>query len=404
MGQHAKIGPSALARVMACPASVRASEGVPNETSEYAAEGTVLHEIAAWCIQFGFEPDDFVGRTFRCDDFEFEITTELIACIYEGLDWIRELPGELYVEKRVKLDTWMPGQFGTMDLGFYDPDQDLMGVFDWKFGAGVPVDVVGNKQARAYALGFYDTFLKPRGIHPARVQIFIEQPRCPGGCRYSEPWEITLAELLIFGEEMREAFYAAQEPDAPYGPGEDACRFCDARKREPEPGQLSGCAAYDDFLVSMFADDFEDLDDEGGPDLDYNPTPSRRAFLVRHSKMLERWLAELHEDSIRAAQAGRPDPGTKLVAGRAGRREWIDEEKAKAILKKTLAEKAFTYKVKSPSQAETSMRPRRNFEGHPEEWEELKSLIRQDQGKPVLVSEDSRKEALVSYKDEFEDL
>jgi hypothetical protein len=392
---------------MACPASVRASEGAPNESSEFAAEGTVLHEIAAWCIEFGFEPDDFVGRWMRCDDWNFLITEELVSCIYEGLDWIRELPGEQWVEKRVDLSRWMPGQFGTMDLGFYDPTENLMGVFDWKFGAGVPVDVVGNKQARAYGLGFYDTFLKPRGIHPHRVQIFIEQPRCPGGCRYSDPWEITLDELLEFGEEMRAAFEAAQDPDAPFGPGEETCRFCDARKREPAPGDLTGCRAYDRFVINTMSDSFDDLDDLDGIDtieLDPNPTPARRATLVKNAKMIERYLAEQHEMSVRAAESGNPDPGLKMVAGRMGHRKWADADKAEAILKKTLAERGFTYKVKSPAQAEPLLRPRKGFEGHPEAWKRLKQLIQQDEGKPVLVAEENSKPVLPSMADDFEDL
>ncbi|SQC97399.1 Protein of uncharacterised function (DUF2800) [Fusobacterium necrophorum subsp. necrophorum] len=43
---HALLGPSSASRWMACPPSVNLTKDMPDTTSEYAAEGSLAHEIA----------------------------------------------------------------------------------------------------------------------------------------------------------------------------------------------------------------------------------------------------------------------------------------------------------------------------------------------------------------------
>jgi hypothetical protein len=399
---HARIGPSSLARVIRCPGSVRETQGLPRTSSQFAAEGTVLHDIAACCLELGFEPDDWVGTQMSADGFTFDITEELVSCIYNGLDWLRELPGEVYVEKRVDLSKWMPDQFGTCDVGIWQPETSTVIIYDWKFGVGVPVQPFENEQACAYALGFVETYLAPRGIRPENISVVIEQPRCAGGGSYAEPWNITYDRLLEFGGLMRWAYKQANDPHAPLIPGEKQCQFCDALTRRPDSGDVSGCGAYDRFMMSMLGSEFDELDDP--IDLPENETPLRRSLIVRNAKRVEKWLAKLHEDSVKAAEAGAPDPGMKMVAGRKGHRFWKDSKKADAILERTLREDRFTRKLKSPAQAEKDMRPRKGKPGHPDEWEDLGKLIDQDQGKPTLVFQDDDRPELPTLADQFDDL
>jgi hypothetical protein len=402
--EHARIGPSSLARVIRCPGSVRESQGVPRTSSIFAAEGTVLHEIAAACLDFDMEPDDWVGATMSADGFDFEITSELVACMYRALDWLREQDGEFYVEKRVKLDKWMPDQFGTCDVGIWQPKTETVVIFDWKFGMGVPVQAFENEQGCAYALGFVDTYLTPLGIRPKHVRIIIEQPRCAGGGNYSEPWDISYDRLLEFGGMMRWAFKQANDPQAPLTPGPKQCTFCDARLRRPAPGDVTGCGAYDRHLAQMFGADFDDLDAGSEIAPPENVTALRRSLIVRNAKTVEKWLAQLHDDSITAAEHGQPDPGMKMVAGRKGHRKWKDAKKAEVLLKQALHDEAFTFKLKSPTGAEKDMLPRKGKEGHPKTWVKLEKLIDQDQGRPVLVFQDDDRPALPSLSDQFDDL
>ena len=60
---HAKLGPSAAERWFNCPGSIRASEGMPNNSSVFAAEGTAAHALAAWCLQTGKDAAAFIGQT-----------------------------------------------------------------------------------------------------------------------------------------------------------------------------------------------------------------------------------------------------------------------------------------------------------------------------------------------------
>ena len=62
---HSRLSPSGAHRWMLCPASVPFQKklGIISESSEYAAEGTAVHEIIERCLKDGAEPIDFIGKT-----------------------------------------------------------------------------------------------------------------------------------------------------------------------------------------------------------------------------------------------------------------------------------------------------------------------------------------------------
>ena len=45
-GEHARLSASSSARWLACPPSVKLTEGMPEKESEWAAEGTEAHRVA----------------------------------------------------------------------------------------------------------------------------------------------------------------------------------------------------------------------------------------------------------------------------------------------------------------------------------------------------------------------
>ena len=53
MTLHSRFGASAAHRWMRCPGSIQASEGLPNVSSEFAAEGTLLHGVAEDILRGG---------------------------------------------------------------------------------------------------------------------------------------------------------------------------------------------------------------------------------------------------------------------------------------------------------------------------------------------------------------
>ena len=376
---------------------------LPNSTSQAAAEGTVLHEIAALCLELGLDPYDFSGQTWSSDGFSFTLTDKLLGCMVPALDWLREQPGEFFIETKVSLDPWMADQFGTADviILYFDGVDWVVVVFDWKFGAGVPVQVWNNKQLRAYGLGVLHTVCRPRGIEPTKFRLIIEQPRHAQGGNYGEAWEVSLADMLSFGEELRETMRQVEDPNAPLVASEEGCNFCAAWQTE------AGCPAYDQMQLETFCGAFDDLDaDEPAFPSSESLSPERRFYIVQHSKMATKWLAKLHEDSLSAALEGRPDPGSKAVAGRRGNRKFSDPDQAEAIIVEALGDDAYTRSLKPLTDIEVELAPKRGKPGDPEAWSALKALITQSEGKPILVPADDARPAITTtpIADEFDDL
>jgi hypothetical protein len=399
---HARVGPSSLTRVILCRGSVRATDGLPNPDSEASAEGTVLHDIAADCMENGLDAEDFVGQTYKQGGFEFTIGYEDDEvdprCMNDAMDWARQQPGLRFVEQRVELDPWMPDQFGTLDLGWLY--EDLLTVFDWKFGRGVLVRVMTNDQLRAYALGLLRLIRALGHPDPTRIRIIIEQPRCPGGARYFEPWEITLAELLEWGEFIKGVMFEIDDPDAPRHAGEKPCRFCTAQNK-PE-----GCPEHTAFELDLVGLKFSNLDEDDEPSLpDYDLlTPARRSYIVRHRSMFTAWLERLHASALEDALIGNPTPGLKAVDGQRGNRTYTDAAAVEAFLIPILGDKTFNQKLITPPKVEAIMMPGKKKPGHPAAWAELQDFITQSDGKPILVSEDDPRPAKQAAVDRFEDL
>lgn len=405
LAEHARIGPSSLERVSLCPGSVRKTAHLPRSSGRAAAEGTMLHDIAADCLEQGFEPWDFLGQTRTVEGHEFVLGEDKDAdetdpqCMVDALDWIREQPGELFIEQRVSLDPWMPGQFGTLDVGIYTPT--LLTLADWKFG-WVLVRLEGNKQIRAYAIGFIK-LLRERGYNiPKRIRLIIEQPRPPGAPRYFQPWEITLDELMGFTAELEAIWAAAEDPNAPLVAGISQCHWCEAKE---QPG---GCEAHSAFLLDLMGQKFENLDEpEALLELPApgEISPARRSVLVRHKHMISGWLDDMAAATLEDGLAEQPTPGLKVVDGPLGNRFFTDMEAAEAILVAELADEAFTKKLISPTKSETLFAPKsRKNPGKPEVWEKLNALIDRPTGKPILVPEEDPREARRNAVSVFDDL
>ena len=58
---HALLGPSSAHMWMACPPSARLSEGIEDEGSEYAKEGTLAHRIGELLLRKRWEGDDITA-------------------------------------------------------------------------------------------------------------------------------------------------------------------------------------------------------------------------------------------------------------------------------------------------------------------------------------------------------
>jgi len=370
---------------------------------EAAHQGTVFHEFAAICVEFGIDGWGMVGSRLLCEDgvsreFDKEMATKMLP----GLDLITSVSNGpdtlLMVEQWVDLSPWLgEGEGGTSDAFIIDVRRKKLIVFDWKWGAGVPVDPKWNDQGILYTLGVWHTFAREifekRGIgsNEVEVDIIIEQPRAPGG---GGIWTVQLQTLLAEGRKIKQDADLTRDPDAQYNPGTKQCNFCSAAK-------FNTCKARSEMIVGLLGDDLDEEDAalrlEVHDTLDLadrrSLTPEQRSLIVLNTKLITGWLTQLYEEAMDDATKGLPVPGMKRVAGRSGRRKWIDAGKAERIIVGALGEEeAYKKTLLSPAMVEDEV-------GKTVYRDKYARLVGQAEPSPSLVPEDDPKPALVSAID-----
>jgi hypothetical protein len=355
-------------------------------------------------VEFGVEPWGMVGSRLLCEDgVSREFTQEMCDKMLAGLDliWsIANAPGAvMMVEQWVDLSPWLgEDEGGTSDVFVIDLKRKKLTVFDWKWGAGVPVQPKWNDQGILYLLGVWNTFAREVfeeagiGSDEIEVDIIIEQPRAPGG---GGLWTVQLQTLLKEGVQIRKDANLTRDPEAPYNPGVKQCQFCAA-------ASTNTCKARADWLLSLLGDDLDDaparIEALDSVELVERRalTPEQRSLILLNTKLITGWLTQLYEEAMDDATKGRPVPGMKRVAGRAGRRKWKDEDKAELIVVDQLGDEAFRKTLLSPAQVEDEV-------GKAAYKERFARLVEQAEPSPALVPEDDPKPALRSADDLLDD-
>lgn len=363
MSSHAALSPSSSERWLNCPGSISACDGIADESSVYADEGTFAHSIAEMVLRKyaerkGKEPVSAILK--RCEGIVSEckrFTAD--AVMLEHLDdYVHHCASRMgaglhWIESKVSA---VPGKvYGTAD--FVAVDGRTLEVIDFKYGAGVPVSPVENSQARIYAIGALDKLLSSHrvilnAIDTIRIMIF--QPRCAAG---GGTEEITKADLLAWHKAvLLPGVKATEEVDGdplaePPRCAGDWCRFCPVK---------GSCYALKDAALTaargVFADVTEIVVAKKQPD-PRDLTPEQVGTALTAVPLVEVWLKALHEHAYDLANAGTRIPGHKLIR-KVGNRVWTDEAAAEKMLLEMLPneEDAFTDpKLISPAQAEKKL-------------------------------------------------
>ena len=389
MTAHALSSPSGAYRWARCTASVMAIEaaGLPDESSDAADEGTAAHQIREECLALGLPASAFVGTTVRVNGKDWEVTEEMADYLQPGIDWIEERVDptlmELLVEERVSIEPYLPGQFGTLDAAFAYRTEDgiVLTLSDLKYGR-IDVDPHENWQQMIYALGLRER-ADELGIADI-IEIVIDQPR-KGGLKV---WRTTPERLLEFGDWIAERGAEALSDAGVFRPSEKACHFCPLADTYEARAQ---------WLAEMLDAAF-DMDDEP-------PAPrvmdlETRARVVRHAGLLKKFLDRLAAEARDDLLAGETVPGLKLVLGKRGDREWGDVAKATSLLTKALGADAYAQPppvLIGPPTAEKRLKKT-------PAWADLKALITQTPGAPIMVPEEDSRPAYRSVDDEFEEM
>lgn len=389
---HARLAPSSAYRWLRCPASVGFIEDgeYEDEAGVPADEGTILHSLCEEALRNGTSPYSFVGLIEKYGKATLEITDKLADMMQEGLDVIDDIPGKLFIERRLDLGRWMPKQFGTMDVGIVN--RDLGVVFDWKWGF-IPVEAVDNDQARIYLLGFWDNFVRHLYPNLKKFRVIIFQPRAPGG---GGEWDVDLDDLLEWGHELKRAARKTYDRDAKFVPGPKQCAYCPGAKNLV-------CEAYKKDVLSLLKEDFDEMDEEiamGIPMRLPNTsslTPERRSHIYSRKghilKFLDRLGAEMMDDALK----GRPVPDYKPIYGRHPARKWVDKEAAEKEMALHLPDdKLYTSRLISPKQFQDLV-PERTYQRIARDYVDL------GEPKPVLVSSLDRRDPIPTLREEFDD-
>ena len=359
MLKHAKLSPSAAVRWMNCPGSVALTAELPDTTNSYAVEGTTAHELGEKCLIQNTDTINYNGF----GDYDDGMLTHVQSYV----DYVRNIKGttgELYVEKRLSLEKWVPGSFGTCDAIVFNKYERELHIIDLKYGMN-KVDVENNTQLYMYALGAVDKVID----YIDTVTIHIVQPRV----NYYGNEKIELTDLYAFALKAAKAAKLCLTDNAPLNPSEKACQWCKAK---------ATCPALYEHSLSVVGEDFSPISVE-------SMTNDQLQLVLNNKSLITKWLKSVEDYAIDKLTNGEQFSGYKLVSGRSIRKYNNDAE---AVLVKMLDKNAYHQKLISVTEAEKIIGKK--------QFSEL-NITFKPPGKPTLVASTDARPALAPVENDF---
>lgn len=367
--KHAKLSASSAFRWINCPGSVALADQLPAPgSSAYADEGTLAHALAELKLRkFLGDVGDYDkelaqiqaneyynGEMEEATDFYAETVQEHLAAA--GAD------AELMIEQQFSLTNWVPEGFGTSDAVIIGGN--VIEVIDLKYGKGIKVDAVNNPQLRLYGLGASALFGDLYDFDTVRTTII--QPRLDHVSTEEQP----LKELLLWAEKdvAPRATMALEGTD--YLATGDWCRFCPAK---------AVCRKRAEYNLELARDEFK------APPL---LTDEEIGEVLRRAEEIQKWTSDIQDYALEQALAGKHFDGWKLVEGRSNRK-YADDLKVAETLVAAGYDEAMLYERKL--YGITAME---KIVGKKKLTTTLGDLIIKPAGKPVLVPESDKREAI----------
>ena len=328
---HSPLGASGASRWMACPGSVANAEGVKDEESEFALEGTIAHEVGEHCLEKDIDAWMMVGESARVD-----ITPEMANAVQVYLNAIRsEHPkrdqSNFFLERKFHCPSIHKLFYGQTDAAYVDEAKRTLHVWDYKHGAGIVVEVKENPQCMYYAVGALEEL--DLWQHVDTAVLHIAQPR---GFHFDGPlreWAISTVDLEKWLDDVLIPAMNKAEVSRDTKSGEH-CRFCPAR----------GLACPQ--IMKDFAELEELIEMAAAKELT-NKQAGRYLDLLDVAKIAGKAITKTVFNRL---QAGQKVPGRKLAAGRANR---AFKDGADVAAKEKYGAQAMTSPVlKSPAKIE----------------------------------------------------
>lgn len=377
MAGHALLSPSASHRWLHCTAAPRLEEGIKDEGSDYAAEGTLAHAYCAMKLKnfLGLptdgEKEEIAALQEKYGTGEMAEYTDTYATIVLGkYNAARAATpdAQLLVETRLDFSDYVPEAFGTADAIIIA--DGTMEVIDFKYGKGVKVSATENPQMMIYALGAYARFAFEYRIDNLRATIV--QPRIDNLSEY----EITVEELTAWAANvLTPAAEKAYKGEGPQTPGA-WCQFCKVKNQ---------CRALANRCKEVVAVDPKLI------------TPEELAKdVLPMVPIVKTWISGVEDFALTQALSGVQLPGWKIVEGRSVRKI-TDTDSVAAVLTKNGYKQNDIFK---PVEMRTitdleKMVGKKQFAAMCGEW------INKPQGKPTLAPEGDKRKAIDPIADDF---
>ena len=382
MSGHALLSPSAAHRWLNCTPAPRLEATFPDNTSEYAEEGTLAHSLCEISAKKKFkniksaEYTRTVKKLKKDPLWNDEMISTAEIYVEHLAERAMQFEHEPYIafEVGVDISDYVPESFGRCDCVMLGGD--TLVIRDYKHGKGVPVSAESNPQMMLYALGALKLYRPLFGEAIKNVDIGIDQPRIDS----YDVWLCSVEELLAWGESIKPTAQKAFMGLGEYKAG-SWCRFCRANGVcKAQASQQIG--AFDDFAAMV----------NKSTDL---LTPEQVAEVLTKGETLVEWYKTVKAKALESILSGTQIPGYKAVEGRSVR-AWSDQDKALEKLTASGIDRAAIYDSvpKTLAQIEKML-------GKTKFGELVGEFVIKPPGAPALASENDPKPAYSSAAADF---
>ena len=371
---HALLSASSSHRWLHCNPSARLEREFADRETTAAAEGTAAHALAEHKLKRRLK----LRSERPVSPFD---TEEMEICTDDYADFVmeqvtkerrRDPDTQVFIEQRLDFSCYVPEGFGTGDCLIVSKGR--LHIIDLKYGMGLLVDSEENPQMKLYALAALTQYEEQYQIKKVKLTIF--QPRREN----VSTWETSVAKLKKWAtKDLVPKAQRAFKGEGEYCPGE-WCIFCKAAVKCRARAEDKLRLAQSEFKMPPLLTDAEIED------------------VLAKLPDIKKWADEIQEYAMAKALAGKEWAGFKLVEGRSVRK-FTDE---RAVVK--AANAAGYHDIYK--QTLISLTEMEKLMGKAEFSKVLGALVTKPQGKPTLVPDTDKRQAITvsNPKNEFSEI
>lgn len=395
MTTHSEIGASSAYRWTVCQGSVQLCRDIPQTTSEYAEEGTRVHEICEQILNIGLKNDFVLKNNKEVKEIFEPLTDEVKECVKLYVNTIvsdlsKFKNPSCFVEQKLVNLKIHENMYGTADFVIVDEKDNKAAIYDYKHGAGVFVKADNNKQLQYYASCLNSMY----GI--TNIECVIVQPRTED---YQDTEDLGKVRRVLYDEkqikEINKYFYrciqqvyslrAVRNSYEVLHIG-DHCQFCPA---------LATCPAQYKNAIELAKNDFKDGEAFQLPEVKGMSLSEIKKVLM-YGDQLTNFVKAVNKHALDLMLGGVPIDGYKVVEGRKGFRKWVDEKQVQIFLNHNGVD-PFEKKLKTPAQVEKEIKDKKVKK-------QINDFCTQNEGKATLVKDTDKRPAIpmITAKDDFD--